>query len=49
MLTFKVYDDYNLIALQALATADLEGCKSSSRFRAETIGDIEKLIACVGH
>ena len=49
MLTVRVYDDYNLIALQALDTDDLEGCEFSSKFRAETIGDMEKLMACVGH
>ena len=49
MLTVRVYDDYNLIALQALDTNDLEGCEFSSKFRAETIGDMEKLMACVGH
>ena len=49
MLTVRVYDDYNLIALQVLDTDDLEGCEFSSNVRAETIGDIEKLITCVGH
>ena len=41
--------DYNLIALQASDTDDLEGCEFSSKFRAETIGNMEKLMACVKH
>eukprot|EP00493_Phyllostaurus_siculus_P020802 UN21127 len=49
MLTVRVYDDYNLIALQALDTDVLEDCEFSSKFRAETIGNMKKLIACVGH
>ena len=49
MFTVRVYDDYNLIALQALDTDVLEGCEFSSKFRAETIGDMKKLMACVGH
>ena len=39
----------NLIALQALDTDDLEACEYSSKFRAEIVGDMEKLMACVGH
>ena len=49
MLTVRVYDDYNFIALQDLDTDDLEGCEFSTKSRAETIGDMEKLMACVGH
>ena len=49
MLTVRVYDDYNLIALKVWDTDDLEGCKFSTNLRAETSGDIEKLIPCVGH
>ena len=49
MFTVRVYEDYNLIALQALDTDDLEGCEFSSKFRAETIRDMGKLMACVGH
>ena len=45
----RVYDDYNLIALQALDTNVLEGCEFSSKFRAEIIGDMKKLMECVGH
>ena len=49
MFTVRVYDDYNLIALQTLDTDDLEGCEFSSRYRAETIGDMQKPMACIGH
>ena len=35
------------VALQALDTDDLEGCEFSSKFRAETIRDMGKLIASV--
>ena len=49
MLTVRVYDNYNLIALQGLDTDDIEGCEFSNKFRAETSGDMEKLMACVGH
>ena len=49
MLTVRVYHDYNLIALQALGTNDFEGCEFSKKFRAETIGDMGKLMAFVGH
>ena len=48
-LTVRVYDNYNLIALQGLDTDDIEGCEFSKKFRAETSGDMEKLMACVGH
>ena len=49
MLTVRVYDNYNLIALQGLDTYDIEGCKFSKKFRAETSGDMGKPMACVGH
>ena len=49
MITLRVYDDYNLISLQALDTNDLEGCEFSKTFRAKTSGDMEKLMGCVGH
>ena len=49
MITVRVYDDYNFIALQDFATNDLEGFKFSTNFRAKTIGDMEKLMAYVGH
>ena len=49
MLTVRVYDNYDLIALQGLDTDDIEGCEFSKKFRAETSGDMDKLMACVGH
>ena len=49
MLTVKAYDNYNLIALQDLDTNDIEGWDFSTKFRAGTSGDMEKLMACVGH
>ena len=49
MITVRVYDDYNLIALQVLNTEDLEGCEFSKKFRAKSSGDMEKLMGCVGH
>ena len=49
MLRVRVYGDYNFIALQALDTDDLEGGEFSMKFRAETIRDMEKLMAFVGH
>ena len=49
MFTFRVYDNYNLIALQGLDIDNFEGCKISKKFRAETSGDMEKLMACAGH
>ena len=49
MLTVRVYDNYNLMALQDLDTDDIEGCEFSKKFRAGTSGDMEKLMTCVGH
>ena len=49
MLTVRKYANYNLIALQGLYTDDIEGCEFSKNFRAETSGDMEKLISCVVH
>ena len=49
MFTVKVYDNYNLIRLQGLATNYIQGCDFSSKVRAETSGDMEKLMAYVGH
>ena len=49
MLTNRVYGNYILIALQVFDADDFEDCKLSKKFRAETIGDMEKLMACVGH
>ena len=42
MFTVRLCYDYNLIAFQALDTDDLEDCEYSSRYRAETIGDMQK-------
>ena len=49
MLTFRLYDNFKFKALQGLDTDDFEGCEFSKKFRAETSGDMEKLMACVGH
>ena len=49
MIIVRVYDDYNFIALQDLHTDDLEDLEFSTKFRAKTIGDMEKLMACVGY
>ena len=49
MITVRVYDDYNLIALQGLDTDKIEGCEFSKKFRAETSGYTEKLMAYIGH
>ena len=49
MFTVRAYDDYNLIALQALDTDDLEGYEFSWMYTAETIGDMQIPTACVGH
>ena len=49
MLTVRVYENYNFIALQGLDIYCFEGCEFSKKFRAETSGDMEKLMASVGH
>ena len=50
MITVRVYDDYNSMALQAAVDIDdLEGCEFSKRFRAKSSGDMEKIMGCVGH
>ena len=49
MITVRVYDDQNLIALQVMNTEDLEGCEFSMKFRAKSSGDMEKIMGCVGH
>ena len=38
MLTVRVYDDYNLIALQDLDTDNFVRCDFSKKIRAETTG-----------
>ena len=42
MITFRVYDDYNSIALQPVDTDDLEGWEFSKKFRDKSSGDIKK-------
>ena len=49
MITVRVYDDYNSIALQAVNTDDLEGCEFSKKFRAKSSGDMKKIMGCVDH
>ena len=44
MITVRVYDDYNSIALQAVDIDDLEGWEFSKKFRAKSIGDMKKLM-----
>ena len=39
MLTVRVYDNYNLIALQGLAKDDIQGCEFSKKFKAESSGE----------
>ena len=48
MITVRVYDDYNSIALQAV-DIDLEGWEFSKKFRDKSSGDMKKLMGCVGH
>ena len=49
MITGRVYDHYNSIALQAVDTDDLEVWEFSKKFRAKISGNMEKLMTCVGH
>ena len=59
MITVRVYDDYNSIALQAVDTDDHEVSEfltlsrrtghNLKKFRAKSIGDMKKLVGCVGH
>ena len=49
MLAVRVYGNYILIALQVLNVDGFEDGGLSKKFRAETRGDMEKLMACVGH
>ena len=48
MITVRVYDDYNSIALQPVDIEDLEG-REFSKFRAKSSGDMKTLMGCVGH
>ena len=49
MITVRVHDDHNSIALQAVDTDDLEVFEFSKKFRAKSSGDMRKLMGCVGH
>ena len=49
MRAVRVYGNYILIALQVLNVDGFEAGGLSTKFRAETRGDMEKLMACVGH
>ena len=49
MLAVSGCGNYILIALQGLNVDDLEDCEFSTKFRAETRGGMEKIMACVGH
>ena len=49
MITVRVYDDYNSIALQAVDTNELEGWEFSKKFRDKSSGDMKKLMSWVGH
>ena len=49
MLAVRVYGNYILIALQVSNVDDFEDGGLSTKFRAEARGDMEKLMACVGH
>ena len=49
MITVRVYDDDNSIALEVVDTDDLEGCEFSKKFRAKSSEDMKKLMGCVGH
>ena len=49
MITVRVCDNYDFIALQAVDTDDLEVCEFLKKFRAKSIGDMKKLVGHVGH
>ena len=49
MIMVRVFDDYNLIALQDLDTDDFENCKFAKKFTSETNENMEKLMVCVEH
>ena len=49
MITVRIYDDYNSIALQAVDTDDLEVWEFSKKFRAKNSWDMKKLMSCGGH
>ena len=45
MLMVKVHGDFDLIALQYLGTDKFDGGSFSKQFRAETSGDMERIMA----
>ena len=49
MITVRVYDHYNSIALQTVEIDDLEGYKFLMKFRAKSSRDMKKVMGCVGH
>ena len=49
MLAVSGYGIYILIALQVLNVDGFEDCELSTKFKAETRGDMEKIMACVGY
>ena len=49
MITVGGYDDYNPIALERIDTHDFGDQEFSTKSRAENNGNMEKLMACVGH
>ena len=49
MLAVSGCGNYILIALQVLNVDGFEDCELSTKFRAETRGDMEKIMACFGH
>ena len=44
MITLTVYDNYNLIALQAFDSDTFEGCKVSKKFRAKSSADMKHVM-----
>jgi len=49
MLTARICDNYDFIALQALYTDDFERCEFLTKFIDEVRGNMQKLWACVRH
>ena len=49
MITVRVHDDYNSIALQAVDIDDLEDWEFSKKYGAKSSGDKKKLMGSVGH
>ena len=49
MITVRVYDDYNPMALQAVDLDDIEGWEFSKKFKAKSSEDMKKLVGCVGY